>query len=180
MLDDSDITFEQFASDYRKSFLRYAVAQCGEWHAAEDITQETLDHHAPTLVRHRTEGPVGLRADSDRALDHARRMAAQKLKVPDNCSMNYQILMRIAEKENIGEGVASRLAVRQALGQLPDRQRQAIHLRYWRGLSTSEIAHALRVPAGTVRSRSLARATARLRRVLAAAFHGAHKRNVRS
>lgn len=167
---DADITFEQFASDYRKRFLRYAVALCGEWHAAEDITQEML---IITYRRWRDIEPVARVGYARTVIVHLvmrahRRTEAQNLQLFDELP-NLEALL---EKENTSEGVASRLVLHRALSELSDRQRRAVHLRYWGGLSTAEIAHALRVPAGTVRS-DLARATARLRRVLAAVFQGA-------
>ncbi|MEM6991949.1 MAG: RNA polymerase sigma factor [Myxococcota bacterium] len=48
-----------------------------------------------------------------------------------------------------------------ALGRLPDDQRIAITLHYWEELNSSELGHALGIPASTVRTR-LARARERL------------------
>lgn len=55
--------------------------------------------------------------------------------------------------------------VHAAVGKLPDEYRTAIMLRHFSGMSTDEVARALGVPAGTVRSR-LSRAYARLREQL--------------
>jgi RNA polymerase sigma-70 factor (ECF subfamily) len=57
--------------------------------------------------------------------------------------------------------------VRQALGELPDDQRQVLELGYFEGLSSSEIAERVRAPIGTVKSR-VAAALAKLRSGLAA------------
>lgn len=59
------------------------------------------------------------------------------------------------------ESIVDRLAVRQALGVLPDDFRIALVLREFHGLSYQEISEALSVPIGTVRSR-----IARARRAL--------------
>lgn len=48
---------------------------------------------------------------------------------------------------------ADRRAVRDALGRLPDAQREALVLAYWGGLTADQIAHRAGVPLGTAKSR---------------------------
>ncbi len=67
------------------------------------------------------------------------------------------------------------IVVADALQALPDKQRQALVLRYWADLTVPEIAACLDVPHGTVKSRIHA-ATARLRDVLGGAS-GARERD---
>jgi len=47
----------------------------------------------------------------------------------------------------------ARSAVREALGVLPDAQREALVLAYWGGLTAEEIASSQRIPLGTAKSR---------------------------
>ena len=56
--------------------------------------------------------------------------------------------------------------VRQAIERLPDGQRQAVELAYWKGLTHCEVAAAMGLPEGTVKSR-LRLASAKLRDWLA-------------
>lgn len=64
-------------------------------------------------------------------------------------------------------------AVAVAIGQLSEEYRVAILLRFYRGLSIQEIAQALDIPLGTVKSR-LSVGTRRLRTLLVDASQGAH------
>jgi len=71
-----------------------------------------------------------------------------------------QLSMDIAEVEKIGADVADRVllsldrdGVRKALATVPDDQRQAIEMAYYQGLTHVEIAEALVLPLGTVKSR---------------------------
>jgi RNA polymerase sigma-70 factor (sigma-E family) len=50
------------------------------------------------------------------------------------------------------EGVAARLALRQELGNLPRRQREAVVLRFYAGLTDAEIAEAMRISTGSVKT----------------------------
>jgi RNA polymerase sigma-70 factor (ECF subfamily) len=60
---------------------------------------------------------------------------------------------------------ADQQALRELLSRMPETQRQVLMLGYFEGLSTSEIADRLGIPAGTVKSRTRA-ALAALRNVL--------------
>ena len=70
--------------------------------------------------------------------------------------------------ESADDDVALREARREiqaALATLPSAEREVLDLAYWGGLSQSEIATALGIPSGTVKSRTFS-ALARLREVL--------------
>jgi RNA polymerase sigma-70 factor (ECF subfamily) len=68
--------------------------------------------------------------------------------------------------DEVADGVALRSDVRAALRTLSSAEREVLDLAYWGGLTQSEIALALDIPFGTVKSRT-ATALTRLREALA-------------
>ena len=79
---------------------------------------------------------------------------------------NVESLHRVADGADAGERLIAREKlgiVRDALGSLPDDQREVLELAVLEGLPYEEIAHRLGVPEGTVKTR-VSRARAKLRR----------------
>jgi RNA polymerase sigma-70 factor (ECF subfamily) len=63
---------------------------------------------------------------------------------------------RPAPVESVDEQVALRSEVHAALRTLSSAEREVLHLAYWRGLTQPQIATALGIPLGTVKSRTFA------------------------
>lgn len=91
----------------------------------------------------------------NRAIDELRRQGSQRRSavfVDDDDALG-----RVADPEagpaELAWIVQKRRAVRQALGELPVEQRQAIELAYFGGLSQREIAEHTGAPLGTVKTR---------------------------
>jgi RNA polymerase sigma-70 factor (ECF subfamily) len=66
------------------------------------------------------------------------------------------------ETDDPSDSAACAEAVRQAIARLPRDQRRAVELTFWQGMTNHEVAEALGIPAGTVKSR-LRLAEAKLR-----------------
>lgn len=91
-----------------------------------------------------------------RAVDAVRREEAQRRRAEDVAGASIEEVEDPAEQ--VIEEVdlpQERRAVRAALGELPEEQRQVIELMYFGGLSQSTIAERLSLPLGTVKSRTL-------------------------
>jgi len=91
-----------------------------------------------------------------RAVDAVRREEAQRRRAEDVAGASIEEVEDLAEQ--VIEEVdlpRERRAVRAALGELPEEQRQVIELMYFGGLSQSTIAERLSLPLGTVKSRTL-------------------------
>lgn len=157
------VTFEQFVRTCRTRLWLKAVSLCGEWHAAEDLVQEVLMimHRRWQDIEPQARGTYARTVLAHLVMQEHRRARSQHESTED--SMTEPIASSREEEAVV------RLVILDALGGLPDRQRNAVYLRYWEGLSTDAIAQALHIPAGTVRS-DLTRAAARLRRTLRGSF----------
>jgi RNA polymerase sigma factor (sigma-70 family) len=142
-----------------------AVVLCGDWHAAEDIEQETW----AALFRHwHAIAPAARRAYARTVM--VQLAAKWHMAMRRRCESLSDPFPEPAAPDSPGaDEIAIRLTVTDAITRLPARQRQAILLRYWAGHSTEEIARIVQVPAGTIRS-DLTRASVRLRAILAL-FH---------
>jgi RNA polymerase sigma-70 factor (sigma-E family) len=147
---------------YREHALgltRLAFLVLGDRHAAEDVVQDAfcgvyrawdrLPAHDNVLGYVRVSVLNGCRS----ALRRARR-APQPAAVPDAVSAEADALA----------GEEQRAAVA-AVRSLPARQREALVLRYFAGLTEAETAEAMRVSRGTVKS-TTARALAAVGRML--------------
>jgi RNA polymerase sigma factor (sigma-70 family) len=172
---DDAATFEQFVRVSRTKLLLAAVAVTGDWHGADDLVQEAL------LVLHRrsrTVEPAAWTAYARTTLTHL--AAHQHTTARSRREHLYAITGEPpTPPKDEEEDAVKRVVVQQALDRLPARQRRAVYLRFWHGLTTAEIALILGVPSGTVRS-DLTRAVMRLGEILRPCFPGSPVRPGRS
>ena len=134
-----------FCVALHKRLLGSLVLFCGDVATAEEITQEALARalerwtrvsqmQSPEAWTYRTAFNLARSSFRRRFLERnaTRRAAgAEAIDLPD---------------------AAIAIAVRQAVGALPSRQRAAIVARYYAGLSVAETAEALRCAPGTVKA----------------------------
>jgi RNA polymerase sigma-70 factor (sigma-E family) len=142
---------EYFAARQR-SFMRAAYAMLGSWPAAEDAVQSTFTALYVRWPRITGDGPdaYARRVLVNTCIDISRRRRELVTdRLPD----------RAVEEQ-------SSIELMQALGHLSVRDRAVVALRYLEDLSVRDVAVALDLPEGTVKSRS-SRALARLEQLLA-------------
>ena len=141
----------------------YLCRLCGDAAEAEDLAQETwirVARSAPSFDPARRFKTWAWGIATNVARDRFRRMSARggphRSIPPDTAAAG--------SAENELRSIA-RADLRGRLAELPERLRQALVLRYFEGLSEPEMADALGVARGTVKSR-LHHAVAALRRSL--------------
>ncbi|BCJ60240.1 SigE family RNA polymerase sigma factor [Micromonospora endophytica] len=152
--------FREFVTSQMGSLRKLAYVTCGDWHAAEDAVANTLvklyprwrkldrpDLYAKTMV---------YRAAIDETRRPWRRGRERSVgdAVPD-VPMNDPNVM-----------TDERLRLRAALNAVPARQRAAVVLRHYLGLSLEETAQVLGCKVGTAKSHT-SRGLAKLRELLA-------------
>jgi RNA polymerase sigma-70 factor (ECF subfamily) len=124
----------------------HLVRSCGSRDDAEDLLQETWVRVARGARTYRAGRPVrpwlhGIAANL--ANDLWRRRAVRRR------------LLREAPPEPPARGLAALdgLALRERVARLPERSREVLWLRFYAGLDEAEMAEALAIPRGTVKSR---------------------------
>ena len=123
---------------------------------AEDVVEETFWQawqRAATFDA--TRGTVRswlLMIGRSRALDRLRARQRQRDEIVKDSD---QLLSVAADSDPLldAEGAERRTLVLQALQELPDDQRRALELAYFRGLSQTEVAEFLGEPLGTIKTR---------------------------
>jgi RNA polymerase sigma-70 factor, ECF subfamily len=135
-----------------------ALQSTGETATAEEVTQETFLSVWQNAASYQPEkGKVRTWLASiarNRSIDLLRRKYSRW---ENNLySLEDMPSFALPADENIENELdlhAQQRIVRQALAQLPLEQRQALALAYFRGMTHTQIAHALKQPLGTVKTR---------------------------
>ncbi|MCI6054677.1 RNA polymerase sigma factor [Dysosmobacter sp.] len=149
---------ERLLERHGNSVLRLAYSYLHNMDDAEEILQESL-------IRFLQAAP---------SLENERHEKAWLLRVAGNLSKNRIAYNRLRHADQLEETLAAEQRedlsfVWEAVKRLPSSDREVIHLFYYEGFSTAEIAGILGQKESTVRSR-LMRGREKLRRVLKEAY----------
>jgi RNA polymerase sigma-70 factor (ECF subfamily) len=138
--------------EHGRSVLAYATRLTGDRAAAEDVLQETLLRawrHADNL-RNDSKGSVRgwlLTVARNIITDRARARAVRPQEVGEPIDVP-------AVERDHAEQVVNEMAVLGAMDKLSAEHREVLVEMYYRGRTVAEAAQALRIPPGTVKSRS--------------------------
>ncbi|NUT18655.1 MAG: SigE family RNA polymerase sigma factor [Hamadaea sp.] len=159
-MDEHD-RFAEFARVRTPALIRAAYLLTGDQHAAEDLVQSALTKTYARWGRVRHEDPEAYvrTAMYREQVSWWRRRSRQRQLAPTWATPERQA--------DPADHTGLRLAMQEALLQLPQPQRAVIVLRYYEDLSETQVAEILGCSVGTVRSRAN-RAVHRLRASLPA------------
>ncbi len=138
---------EAFCEANKSRLVGLLTLQCGDPHVAEELAQDTL---VRVCVRWRSVERMGnpeawmFRVAINLANSYYRRKAAER---KAKSRLDVPTYHRDPD-------VANAVAIREALAELPKRQRAVLILRFYADLSTRDVADALGMPEGTVKTLS--------------------------
>jgi RNA polymerase sigma-70 factor (ECF subfamily) len=154
--------FEVLYRRYARAVFGLALRRLGDRDRAEEAVQETFAAVWRSARSYRPErGPGGpwLYAVARNAIvDRFRGRADAVPDLPEVPSSE-------APPDEAAEAGWVAWRVHRALGELPQAEQEVLNLAYWSGLSQSEVAEALAIPLGTVKTRTRS-ALGRLSRLL--------------
>ncbi|MEV4351870.1 SigE family RNA polymerase sigma factor [Actinoplanes sp. NPDC049596] len=156
-MSSADDDFVEYARASASQLRRTAYLLCRDWDLADDLTQTTLGRmfvRWPRISRRDNPHAYARQVLSRAFLDHHRIKRSREV-----------VTAEFGDVPGTSQDADLRLTLIDALGRLSPRDRAIVVLRYWEDLSVETVAEILRLPPGTVTSRS-ARSLAQLRRLL--------------
>ncbi len=141
----------ELSADHGAALLVWARRRCASDADAEDLVQETLVK--AWRYQHQYDPARGIQRQwifgiARNALIDQHRASSRRLRLVSPS----QRVEQVSTDSEINE-VVERTVIGEALGGLPDSNREVIVASYYRGLSVREISKELGIPEGTVKSR---------------------------
>ncbi|MEI7849351.1 MAG: sigma-70 family RNA polymerase sigma factor [Chloroflexota bacterium] len=153
-LKNGDISgLEMLVCRYQVKAIRAAYLIVREEQLAEDIVQETflrIFKHIRRFDESRPFEPYLLRSVVNAALDMSQKSSKHE-QISVGIDSVEDLIQQAISVENQVEFKALKLEIHQALGKLSPRQRTAIVMRYFLGMSEKEMAEDLNTAPGTIK-----------------------------
>jgi RNA polymerase sigma-70 factor (ECF subfamily) len=152
--------FEAIFDRYKDYVYRVAFSLTQHVEEAEEVVQEAFLDVLKALPRYRVEGPARFETWLYRVTTNRCKMRFRRKRLPTaDWDEVGERLVEVPDihpdhnPEEVARQTETRRAVWHAVGQLKDIYREVIVLRYGQELSYNEVAEALNVSVGTVKSR---------------------------
>jgi RNA polymerase sigma-70 factor, ECF subfamily len=143
--------FELLYQRYARPMFALALRRLGDRGRAEDAVQEAFTSVWRSAKTYRVERGAGahwLYAVARNAIvDRGRARGEHPAEQIDEAATD-------PGPSEIAEADWAAWRVHRAIAELPEREREVVELAYWGGFSQSEVAQRLRVPLGTVKTRT--------------------------
>lgn len=159
MKESDERDFREFAAARMDHLRGVAYLACGDWHTAEDAVSTAMARLYLRWVKIENPDSYVRSMVVNAAIDEKRRPWRRERAVGD-------LLPELPAPDQV-EAYDQRSYLRAALNRIPKGQRAVVVLRFYEGLSIEQVATALKLSKGTVKSQA-ARGLAALRTVLAA------------
>ena len=141
---DADTAVEQLYAAHWRQLVRLSVLLVHDEAAAEDVVQDAF------VAMH---GRWGRLRDPDKALAYLRQAVVNRSR---SLLRHRGVVERHARRTTVGDGPsgggARRDAVKDALRQLSERQREVLVMRHYLDWSEAQIADALKISRGAVKA----------------------------
>ena len=169
ILSGDDTAFDILVKKYQKSVHAFAWRKITDFHTAEEITQDTflIVHHKLAMLKdpHCFEGWL-YRIAARQCVLFQRKKRIQTQSLEDTSiklieKMTYS--QYVSEEQANAAAEARRDIVHRLLSRLPEKERTAVTLHYFRGMTCKEISQFLGMSVCTVKSQ-LHRARHRLKK----------------
>jgi RNA polymerase sigma-70 factor (ECF subfamily) len=145
------VAFEELYRRYSRAVFGLALRRLGDRGRAEDAVQEAFAAIWRSARSYRPERGAGApwlyTVARNAAVDQGRRRGDIPAEIPEEPDAE-------AGPDDQAEAAWVSWRVHRALEELPPREREAISLAYWSGMSQSEVAEFLHIPLGTVKTRT--------------------------
>ena len=166
--------FEELVARYQSQIVNYVCRMLGHYEDAVDLSQDVFLKAYSALGSYRPQYPFAawlFRIARNAAIDEIRKRRLQTVSLDTPVQFEDGTAEREVEASSIGPedaylGVEFADTISTAIDSLPEKYREPIVLRHAADLSYEEIAEALELPIGTVKTR-IFRARDALRRSLA-------------
>lgn len=152
-LDDED-ALGSLVDTHAAALIGYLTRMIGDYHQAEDISQETFIRAFDNLDKfdpNRPFRPWLFRIGRNLALNWLSSRAGRERKMSEDIGERYEIGTD-AGPEDVLAGSERRRGIEMTLNLLPVHFREVLHLRYLEGLEYDAIAGELDLPLGTVKT----------------------------
>lgn len=162
--------FEAVVDSHYKAIYRQQYLLCGDTELARDLTQETFVEAWKSLAGFEGRSAIStwLYTIATRVWRRRGKVAAEVAARISTATLDEMADFLPDSAPDLADALSSRElreAVRQAVDRLPAVYREVVVLFYAQGMSQTEVAEALDIPHGTVKSR-LHEGVSRLRRML--------------